>query len=78
MRAMGYPTLKEPCPWCAVGKLKRAPSSTKPIEKGKKKLDLVYMDQKVSSKADRHDRTRMLGIVDSYSNNSWVLPLKSG
>lgn len=38
----------------------------------------MYMDQKVSSKPDRHDRTRMLGIVDSCTNRSWVIPLTSG
>ena len=77
-RRMGYPSPATPCKWCMMGKSRKAVSPTKPIPKGKARLDKVHVDIKISNTPDRHGRTRMLGIVDTYSNCSRVKSLRDG
>ena len=78
MKKLGYTPYNKPCPACPLGKSRRAHSNTAPIPKGSVPLELCDMDQKISSVPDRNGCTRMLGIVDSCTNDSWVFPLKDG
>ena len=65
-RRMKYPFLTKPCKWCLMGKSRIAVSPTKPIPKGRARLDKVHV-VKISNTPGRNGRTRMLGIVDTYS-----------
>ena len=69
-RRMGYPFPTKPCKWCLMKKSRNAASPTTPIPKGRARLDRVHVDIKISDKPDRYGRTRMLGLVDTFSNDS--------
>ena len=77
-KKLEYTPYNKPCPACPLGKSRRARSSTTLIPKGSVPLEVCYMDQKISSVPDRNGYTRMLVIVDSCTNDSWVFPLKDG
>ena len=78
MRKMGYPNYQGDCPYCPLGKSRRAMNSKTCVPHASAPPERVYMDQKISSVPDKNGVTRCLGLVDSHTNMSWCIPLSDG